>query len=361
MAKLSLVKDSTSKLIQVFIQDSSSTTGAGLTGLTSGSSGLTAYYYREGANASASITLTSMTLGTWTSGGFIVVDGTNMPGLYQLGIPDAALATGANSVTVMLKGATNMAPVLLEIELTATNNQDAVRGGMTALPNAAAAANGGLPTVDANNAVKLQSGTGANQISLSSGAVIIQSGTGTGQLSLSSGAVIVQSGTSAGQIDLSSGQVKVQSGTGAGQILTSSGKVSIVSTDIDAVWDVTLASHVSAGSTGFALNAAGSAGDPWATALPGAYSAGTAGFILGTNLNATISGVPTANWTLSNGIETGWTPQQAMRIMLSALGGKLSGAATTTVVIRNVTDAKDRVTATVDANGNRTAVTYDAT
>lgn len=56
-----------------------------------------------------------------------------------------------------------------------------------------------------------------------------------------------------------------------------------------AVWDVTLSSHLTAGSTGAALNAAGSAGDPWQTALPGAYMAGQAGFILGTNLDAAVS------------------------------------------------------------------------
>lgn len=50
---------------------------------------------------------------------------------------------------------------------------DSVRFGLTALPNAAAAANGGLATVDASNAVKVQSGTGANQISLSSGLVTL--------------------------------------------------------------------------------------------------------------------------------------------------------------------------------------------
>lgn len=57
----------------------------------------------------------------------------------------------------------------------------------------------------------------------------------------------------------------------------------------DAVWDETLADHLAAGSTGNALNAAGGAGDPWATAIPGAYGAGTAGKILGDNINATIS------------------------------------------------------------------------
>lgn len=56
-----------------------------------------------------------------------------------------------------------------------------------------------------------------------------------------------------------------------------------------AVWDITLASHLTGGTTGAALNAAGSAGDPWGTALPGAYTAGSAGYIVGTNINATIS------------------------------------------------------------------------
>jgi hypothetical protein len=62
----------------------------------------------------------------------------------------------------------------------------------------------------------------------------------------------------------------------------------------DAVWLETLADHSgSAGSTAAALNAAGSAGDPWQTALPGAYGAGTAGKIVGDNLNAPVGTVDT--------------------------------------------------------------------
>jgi len=57
----------------------------------------------------------------------------------------------------------------------------------------------------------------------------------------------------------------------------------------DAVWDEALAGHAAAGSTGEALAGAGSAGDPWATPLPGAYGAGTAGKILGDNLDAAVS------------------------------------------------------------------------
>lgn len=59
----------------------------------------------------------------------------------------------------------------------------------------------------------------------------------------------------------------------------------------DAVWDEALSGHLTAGSTGNALNAAGSAGDPWATSLPGAYGAGSAGYIVGTYLDAAISGL----------------------------------------------------------------------
>jgi len=57
----------------------------------------------------------------------------------------------------------------------------------------------------------------------------------------------------------------------------------------DAVWDESMADHLTAGSTGASLNGAGSAGDPWTTTLPGAYGAGTAGKIVGDNINAAIS------------------------------------------------------------------------
>lgn len=57
----------------------------------------------------------------------------------------------------------------------------------------------------------------------------------------------------------------------------------------DAVWEEAIADHSgTAGSTAEALGAAGSAGDPWSTALPGAYSSGQAGKIVGDNLNATV-------------------------------------------------------------------------
>lgn len=121
----------------------------------------------------------------------------------------------------------------------------------------------------------------------------------------------------------------------------------------------------------------------WDRATSALTTAGSIGKLLVDNINATISSrasqssldtleaavgdIPTANQNAdalldrANGVETGWTFREAFRVGLASLAGKLSGAATSTVVIRNVTDTKNRITATVDGDGNRSAVTYDKT
>ena len=50
------------------------------------------------------------------------------------------------------------------------------------------------------------------------------------------------------------------------------------------------------------------------------------------------------------------TARQAMRLFLSALASKLSGAGSGTLVFRDFNDTKDRITATVDVDNNRTVV-----
>lgn len=63
-----------------------------------------------------------------------------------------------------------------------------------------------------------------------------------------------------------------------------------------------------------------------------------------------------------NGVETDVTLRQALRLIAAATAGKISGAATTTITIRNaVVDDKNRIVATVDSDGNRSAITYDLT
>lgn len=138
---------SASRREYVFIQDSSVTTGAGLTGLAYNSGSLVASYVREGAARQAISLATQTVTGAFSSGGFVEVDATNMPGVYRLDVPDAVFAGGATKAVVMLKGATNMAPVALEYQLVAFDPDDAVRQGLTALPNAAANTAGGLASM----------------------------------------------------------------------------------------------------------------------------------------------------------------------------------------------------------------------
>lgn len=257
----------------------------------------------------------------------------------------------------------------------------------------------------------------------------------------------------------------------------------------DGVWNEAIAGHLGAGSTGAALNAAGSAGDPWTTLIPGAYGVGTAGHRLGNipdvaagvaggvfiaganaatsvditgnitgNLSGSVGSVTGAVGSVTgnvggnvtgsvgsvvgavgsvtgnvggnvtgsvgsvvgavgsvtgnvggnlvgnvngnvvgsvgsvmagvtvttnndksgyaltaagnnaaadalldraNAIETGITLRQAERVILSATAGKSDGFPGNPVHYRDTSDTKDRITATTDADGNRTAVTLD--
>lgn len=59
-------------------------------------------------------------------------------------------------------------------------------------------------------------------------------------------------------------------------------------------------------------------------------------------------------------IEGAFSGLGLVRLFASALFGKVTGAGTGTIRFRDLADTKDRITATVDSSGNRTAVTKDA-
>lgn len=121
--------DNNSNIHRVFIQDSSSTVGAGLAGLTSASTGMiistianneaTATVYTVAASNVETIT----TLGTYAAPTaskcrFKEVDATNMPGVYELQFADARYSVASsNQLQVMISGATNAAPCLFEVQL----------------------------------------------------------------------------------------------------------------------------------------------------------------------------------------------------------------------------------------------------
>jgi len=118
---ITIAPGSTSQSIELYL---------GATGLTASTSGLSARYNRT-RTASVSIPLVARTIAqAWTSGGFAEVDATNMPGVYRLDLPDAALAAGADDITVVVRGASGTNGAVMTIKLSS--------GGLTAAQTAAA-------------------------------------------------------------------------------------------------------------------------------------------------------------------------------------------------------------------------------
>jgi hypothetical protein len=83
---------------------------------------------------------------------------------------------------------------------------------------------------------------------------------------------------------------------------------------------------------------------------------------------AAVGDIPTAAQNaaglldLADAIEVGLTARGTLRLLAAAMAAKLSGAGTGTEVFRNaVADTKDRITATVDIAGNRSAIVTDVT
>lgn len=196
--------------IDIFIQDSASTTGAGKTGLVYNTASLTCYY-RKGATGSATaLTLVTQTVGgAHSDGGFVEIDATNMPGMYRLDLSDTIVAA-AGTVTIMLKGASGMAPLPIELQVVAANLEDGVRLGLTALPNAAANAAGGLP-ISAAGGLDLDAKIGALTF------------------------------TVAGKVDSNATHF---AGTAYATALAA---------EVDAVWDEATSGHATAGTTGKAI------------------------------------------------------------------------------------------------------------
>jgi hypothetical protein len=121
--------DQNSNVIRVFIRDTTSATGGGLTGLDHTSSGLSIGTL---ANNEASVTTytsagstieTITTIGTYqaptaTKCRFKAVDATNFPGWYEIHLADARFSvSGAKALDLCIKGVSNGAQVNKRIQL----------------------------------------------------------------------------------------------------------------------------------------------------------------------------------------------------------------------------------------------------
>jgi hypothetical protein len=168
--KLTKKAGSTSEIWEVFIQTTAAFDGSGLTGLTNASGSLTAYYHRNTDTTATAIALVSMTVGTFTSSGFKEIDSANMPGWYQFCPPNAALASGAKSCSFLLKGATNMAALPIEVQLTAVD-PDSATAFITGVNAVAPPTNWNLLSIDASGRVDLAKWIGSAPDALSSGKI----------------------------------------------------------------------------------------------------------------------------------------------------------------------------------------------
>jgi hypothetical protein len=274
---------------------------------------------------------------------------------------------------------------------------DTTRGlAGTALPAAAAEAAGGLYTrgtgagqinqanngqIDAN-AARLG---GTTQTGRDIGAsVLLSSGTGTGQISLSSGAVLLQAtqtGVTIPTVTTVTNQVTANvtgisgdataadnleaalDGTG-GVTITAALTGNITGNLSGSVGSVTGAVGSVTGAVGSVTGAVGSV-----TGAVGSVTGNVGGNVVGSVGSVTTVSDKTGYRLSATGVddvldevvEGTITFRQMLRLFGAALGGELSGAATTTITIRNASDSKTVITATVDADGNRSAVTLDLT
>jgi len=271
-------RGSTSNLFVVFLPDSSSTTGAGKTGLTNASAGLVVSIRRELASAvtsySSSNVLSITTLGTWVDPGtgkvrFKEIDSTNQPGLYELQFVDSLFdGSDASRFLTGMVIATGVAPTPFEIELASVDLQDAAAFG--------------LSRIDQSVGSRLASAsyTAPDNSGISAAASSAASADGK--------ATAIKAKTD--------GLPASPAATGDAMTLTAGERTSIA----DALFD------------------------------------------------------------LANGVESGETLRQCLRLLRAALVGKSAGFPSGPARFRDRADTRDRIAATVDADGNRTAVTVDA-
>ena len=209
---ITIAPGSTSQSIELYL---------GATGLTASTSGLSARYNRT-RTASVSIPLVARTIAqAWTAGGFAEVDATNMPGVYRLDLPDAALASGADDVTVVVRGASGTNGAVMTVKLSS--------GGLSSTETAQAVWNASASSYNTAGSMG-EAGQKLTGYSLASS----QTFSTTGSVGSVTGSVTV--GTNNDK---------------TGYTLSTAGNTA----SADAVWNATRSTHTTAGTFGEYVNA----------------------------------------------------------------------------------------------------------
>lgn len=257
--------DATSQMIEIALR--SSATGQLLTGKLH--SDMTIKYQREGAATAATLSPVTATLGTWTSSGW---KETQISGVYQFGIPNAALAAGSGAVMIVF---TCTGAIDAKVRLVSSA---AVAAAILATPAYLLATDEyGRVAADAKAMTGIAVGGSSYE------QLLIDAGDGGEKI-----------------------QYMVEGGGEVDYAYKASALVNAPTTD-----------GLTAEQTGDAV--------------------------------------------LDEIVEGTYTLRQLMRLVVAVLAGKSDGGESTTNHFRNLADTKNRITATVDAAGNRTAVTVDVT
>ncbi len=242
---ITIAPGSTSQSIELYL---------GATGLTASTAGLSAYYNRT-RSADVQITpLVARTIGQpWTSGGFAEVNASTMPGVYRLDLPDAAVAAGADDVTVVVRGASGTNGAVMTIKLSS--------GGLTAAQTAQA-------VLDA---------VASTHNNIGSIGAFIQDKSGyslsTSQTFNTTGSVGSVTGNVSGDV---TGTVGGVAGNVVGNLTGSVGTVANPDNIIDGVWDEQRVGHTASGSFGEKLQTNAMADEMLARDLGSGLNAGTA-------------------------------------------------------------------------------------
>lgn len=123
-------KGSTAVLALVVAQDPA--TGAPVDGLDAGSPGARCAVARAGARVATPVTLHAGVAGRHEPGGWTEVDPALVPGVYEFGVPDEAVADGADEALIVF-GFDGAVVGPLHLSLVAYDPQDAERLGMYAI------------------------------------------------------------------------------------------------------------------------------------------------------------------------------------------------------------------------------------
>lgn len=271
---------------------------------------------------------------------------------------------------------------------TAADPSDAVRLGLSALPNADAGASGGLPLsqdssgrvdlVDAPNATAVT----AIQAGLSTFAVgqqvdLVDAPNATAIAAIQLGLSTFQAGDDVNAATIG-GNVPVQT-SGKLWVLDGSGNaIAPASTALsNATWTNTIAGRIDVaistrGTSTYAggavasvtgdvggnvVGSVGSVTNP--VTLTSAYDAAKTAAQAGDAMTLTSGerdSIADAYLDRADAIETGITPRLALRYCSSILVGVVSGGGTSTETFKGIGVATTRVTVTADASGNRLAV-----